>query len=191
VFCSAFYIGSSTVHWKDIEKDPHQFFKPASIPKAADIVIKEPSHMTNLCANGLYHFWFNNQEKGRRPLQVLRELRAVHMRGPAPVKHAKTSNVEVYEDEGAAEGHIEHNQHQNGEMAKDRVGTAHLARKKKQPITTAASEESPAGTQHSHQQYLKTLSNSENYQQSLALIKYAVSYILIFLYSLSHYLSEW
>jgi hypothetical protein len=75
-------------------------------------------------------------------------------------------------------------------MAKDRVGTAHLARKKKQPITTAASEESPAGTQHSHQQYLKTLSNSENYQQSLALIKYAVSYILIFLYSLSHYLSE-
>jgi hypothetical protein len=98
--------------------------------------------------------------------------------------------VEVYEDEEAAEGQIAYDPHQTGEMAKDRVGTAHLAKKKKQPITTAASEDSPAGMQHSHQQFLKILSNSENYQQSLALIKYAVSHILILPYSLSYYIAE-
>jgi hypothetical protein len=59
--------------------------------------------------------------------------------------------MEVCEDEEGTESHIEPDQHRNGEIAEDRVGTAHLVKKKKKPVTTAALEESPAGTQHSHQ----------------------------------------
>ena len=164
MFCLAFYTGSSTVHWKDIEKNPHKFFKPASIPNGVDIVIKEPSRMTNLCANGLYHFWFKKQENGKRPLQVLRELRAAHLWIPVLEKKTKTSNTDGDEDEESME---------KPEM--DKIGTKHL-RKTKKADATEASEESPAGTQHSHQKFLKTLSSSENYQQSLALMKYAVSF---------------
>jgi hypothetical protein len=62
----------------------------------------------------------------------------------------------------------------------DRVGTAHLTKKCKQSTAKAASEESPAGTKLSYPQFLKMLSKSQDYQQSLALIKCAVSDVLIF-----------
>jgi hypothetical protein len=51
--------------------------------------------MTNLCANGLYHFWFKMQEKGRRPLQILRDLRAGPTRNPVHTKPVEKSYMEV------------------------------------------------------------------------------------------------
>ena len=64
-------------------------------------------------------------------------------------------------------------------MIKGRVGTAHLAKKQKQKSAKAAFDTSPAGTKHSHEEFLKILSSTEQYQQSLALIKYAVSNMLL------------
>jgi hypothetical protein len=149
----AFYTRSSTVHWKEIEANPQDFFKPTSIPHDNDITIKEPSRMTNRCANGLYHFWFTRQEAGRRPLQVKQELRAVEKKRVAPVKRAKGLYVEV---DNAEEEEAESAQAQ---------GAAH--------------QQSPAGTVYSNQAFLKVLSSIKEYRQALELIKYAVCYIFL------------
>jgi hypothetical protein len=109
--------------------------------------------MTNRCANGLYHFWYMRQEAGKRPLQVKQELRAVGKKKVAPVKQAKRLYVEVDSAEG------------------EEVESA--------PAAGAAHKQSPAGTVYSNQVFLKMLSSIKQYQDALALIKYAVCYIFL------------
>lgn len=150
---TAFYTRSSTVHWKDIEANPQDFFKSPSIPHDNDIAIKDPSRMTNRCANGLYHFWFTRQEAGKRALQVKEELRAVEKKRVAPVKRVKRLYVEV---DNAEEEEVE-----------------------SAPAAGAAHQQSPAGTTYSNQAFLKALSSIKEYQQALELIKYAVCYIFL------------
>ena len=202
---SAFYTGSSSVPWKQIEQEPHKFFTNGSLSDDKSLAIKEPSHMHNICANGLYHRWYTRQQNKERPLRIAHELRTVLEQDRDQIRKPKKRYVEVEDaadegveagDEGVEAGDegVEVGDNKKDvndeedasdmvtEEVRDQGSRGDKTKKKLQEMeehaggsNVAAPPQSPAGTPYTHQHFLKTLSQLPAYQKALGLIKYTVS----------------
>jgi hypothetical protein len=178
----AYYTDSSSVHWKNIEKSPLDVFTKGSLPSDKEVTIKEPSHMSKRCANGLYHFWYTKQEKGERPLQVVPSLRTTIKKKVVAIPKKMKKYVEVDGDEdvqGDEDQDIERGQEGDGHdkakgkrrenQAEELAGENREQEAPQEPsgqelTIIPAPKDSPYGTKYTSRRFLKNLSTIGEYQ---------------------------